>query len=109
MLQMMSKFFISVMLLMLFASTGCHGGVDSRQMFIDHLRSMEGKKFHDFQVFSRVTSLATQNQLSNGNVEYRYDMRKGECIRVFEIDPKTDVIVKAWFIDGVISACKWYP
>jgi hypothetical protein len=36
-----------------------------------------------------------QNPISSGNVEYRRNAHAGECAHIFEVNPLTDVIVKA--------------
>ena len=80
---------------------------DLGAMYAAWNKSLEGRQFHKFD-FARNTP-KTKQMLSNGNIEYQYNHGLRECIDVLEVNPRTDIIVKASFIEGLKKDCKWYP
>ena len=79
----------------LLALCGCDDSQRERQAVLDQLKFMEGHKLHDFPTLTHTATLVMQNPLKSGNVEYQRHASADKCAHIFEVDPQTDVIVKA--------------
>lgn len=80
---------------------GCYS-VTPRQNFINMMNAEVGKRVADLRpyLYPPESMLISSTALPNGNVEKRYKppplgSDRRVCIHIYEIDPKTDVIIRA--------------
>lgn len=66
---------------------------------LEQLEYMEGKKLYDFPTLVNKAAFVSKNPLPSGNVEYCLGDQSSGCSRILEVDPKTNLIVKARFAD----------
>lgn len=89
----------------LVAASGC-AGVTPHENFKEGLRLMVGYNIDTFRSRTRKT-LLSESALANGNVEYRFLYRQ-DCTEIYEVDPKTRLIVRADF-EGSERSCTIVP
>jgi hypothetical protein len=108
---------LSILIVLLL--TGCFIGLpDPHENFIEILHSQIGHKWNEMPSyqFPSEEHLISSRALPNGNIEKRYKRHKrtwgfgekGTCIQIYEIDPKTDIIVDAGF-EGKKTDCVINP
>lgn len=92
-----------------FAAPGCssrqYDPVYWHENFVKILQSSVGKKF-DRARWTEI-DLIDRTELPNGYVAYRY-LAGGTCRRIFEADPKTDIVVAARW-EGEAKHCIIIP
>lgn len=93
---------------------GC-SSMTPHQIFLDSLSRKVGKKWNELPSyqFPPEKNLISTKILPNGNIEKRYKVTWGfsgqrTCIDIYEIDPKTDIIVGASF-EGKETDCVINP
>lgn len=89
--------------------------IDPHENFKAHLNSKIGKKWNELpsHQFPSEEYLVGNKTLPNGNLERRYKItwgfgKKRTCIDIYEIDPKTDIIVGVGF-EGKETDCVINP
>jgi hypothetical protein len=78
----------------------CADHPSPHENFVNMLNSKVGKKWTDLRpyMYPSDKDLISSTELPNGNIENRYMEGLGSkrpCIHVYEIDPKTQIIVRA--------------
>ncbi len=90
--------------------------VTPHENFVNMLNRQVGKNWiwlRDHYQFPSEKTLISSKELPNGNVVKKYKStwgfgRKRTCISIYEIDPKTDIIVHAGF-EGTEEDCVINP
>lgn len=87
---------------------GCNS-MTPHENFKAQLNNKIGKKWNELPYFQFPSEkyLISTKILTNGNLEKRYRSRK-KCIHIYEIDPKTNIIVNASF-EGSETDCAINP
>lgn len=96
--------------------TGCAiFAPDPHENFITIMHSQIGKKWNELpsSIYPSEEDLISNSILPNGNMEKRYKLTWGfkknrTCIHIYEIDPKTDIIVGVGF-EGKKEDCVINP
>jgi hypothetical protein len=101
------QIYISLSLIMLLIF-GC-STIDPHENFMNSLNSLIGKKWTELPryQFPSEKDLISKKILPNGNLEKKYKALR-TCVPVFEINPKSDIIVGAGF-EGKESDCVINP
>jgi hypothetical protein len=101
-----STFILSTVLLI---ALGACANADLHDMYVRQMSAHVGHAFNKTTQAQRGTPVSVKT-LTNGNMEYQYrHTRFHECIDIYEVDPKTDIVVRYGFIQGPKKDCKWYP
>ena len=83
-----------------FVALGCATAKTSHENYLESLRGVVGRDFRTLAEFRRFEPHA----LPNGNIEYRWTRqmlrRSKPCTDIFEVDPRTYIILRADFIGG---------
>lgn len=90
--------------------------VTPHQNFVNMLNRQVGKNWMWLRAhhqFPSEETLISSKELPNGNIEKKYKstlgfVKKRTCISIYEIDPKTDIIVRADF-EGTEEDCVMNP
>jgi hypothetical protein len=92
------------------AMTGCIT-IDPFENFKTFNRLAVGKSIQDRWVTGGVKPLSI-TQIANGNDEYRFERnmhgRRPSCIEIFEVNPKTGIVVRSSF-EGDEKGCVIIP
>ena len=80
---------------------------DPHVYFLRGIERSVGTTLHGYE-FAKLYKAQSNIQLPNGNIEYRYAGNLGRCIRIYEVNPKTDIIVQASF-EGNKKDCVQMP
>ncbi|MBL8024467.1 MAG: hypothetical protein JNK54_09345 [Elusimicrobia bacterium] len=103
----MKKIIFYILIVTIVGVLGCRV-LSPRQNFIEHIDSKIGRdisSIKDYE-FGYRDDLIEERILPNGNLENKYlgSSHLGDCIYIFEIDPKTNKIL-SWRIEGDPNAC----
>jgi len=91
--------------------TGCvFFAPDPHENYIAILHSKIGYKWNELPAFQFPSEkyLVAVKTLPNGNLEKKYRNDRGTCIDIYEIDPKTNVIIGVGF-EGKNEDCVINP
>ena len=91
------------------------GCINPHENFKGILHSQIGQKWDEMPYYQIPSEeeLISSRILPNGNMEKKYKTLRGwrhnrVCIQIYEIDPKTDIIVDVGF-EGSEADCVWNP
>ncbi len=107
---------LQLFILTLLLASGCAlFAPDPHENFLEIMHSMIGEKWNELPrtQYPDEKDLISSQTLPNGNMENKYRLVWGfkknrACIWIFEIDPKTDIIVDVGF-EGKKEDCVIYP
>ena len=87
--------------------SGCYlVGSSHHESFIKHYQWYVGKTIQSFR--SSAGRPESVKQLTNGNIEEEYAVRKGKCRFYYEYDPVTGIVV-SWRFEGGEKECIQNP
>ncbi len=107
---------LQLSMLILLLAAGCAlFAPDPHENFLEIMHSMIGEKWNELPrtQYPDEKDLISSQTLSNGNIERKYRVVWGLnknriCTRIYEIDPKTDIIVNVGF-EGKNEDCVINP